>query len=240
MFAALTLLAVYVALGLPAAIVGIPWALITGDSSPVYRWAMSIVRTGLRAARIHVESEWRTQLDSRRKYLFFSNHLSNLDPPVLFPLLPGRTSVFIKRSLLRIPILGYGMKLVGFIPVDRDGTVESAKQSVDAAVSELAKGVHIASFIEGTRSPDGRLLPFKKGPFYLAMESCAPVVPVTIRGTEKLMRKGSLKVHPGSVRVIFHPPLEPANYATREDLMLAAREAIQSGFEHPNEGPAQA
>lgn len=230
MFAALTLLTVYIALGLPAAAVGIPWALVTGDISPVYRWAMSIVRIGLRAARIRVQPEWRAPLDPARKYLFFSNHLSNLDPPVLFPLLPGRTSVFIKRSLLRIPILGYGMKLVGFIPVDRDGTVESARQSVDRAVAEMARGVHLTSFVEGTRSPDGRLLPFKKGPFYLAMESCAPVVPVTIRGTEKLMRKGSLKVHPGTVRVIFHPPLDPANFASREDLMLAVRNAIQSGL----------
>lgn len=228
MFVVLLLLAIYVALGLPAAILGIPWALVTGDISPAYRWAMTIVRIGLRAARIHVQVEWRAPLDPARKYLFFSNHLSNLDPPVLFPLLPGRTSVFIKRSLLRIPVLGYAMKLAGFIPVYRDGTVESAKQSVDIAVNELKRGVHITSFIEGTRSPDGRLLPFKKGPFYLAMESGAPVVPVTIRGTERLMRKGSLRVHSGTVSVIFHAPLDPKNYATREELMEAVRASILS------------
>jgi 1-acyl-sn-glycerol-3-phosphate acyltransferase len=229
MFTALTLLAVWLALGIPVAIFGIPWTLTTGDISLVYRCAMTIVRTGLRAARIRVETEWRAPLDPEKKYLFFSNHLSNLDPPVLLPLLPGRTSIFIKRSLMKIPVLGYAMKLADFIPVDRDGRVESAKQSVESAVSVLARGVHVTSFVEGTRSPDGRLLPFKKGPFYLAMESGAPIVPITIRGTEKLMRQGSLKVYPGTVRVIFHPPLEPKDYATREELMAAVREAIQSG-----------
>lgn len=229
MFAALTLLAVYLTLGIPVAVVGIPWTLLTGDVSFVYRSAMAVVRAGLRAAGIRVEPEWRAPLNPARKYLFFSNHLSNLDPPVLLPLLPGRTSIFIKKSLLRIPILGYGMKLVHFIPVDRDGSVEGAKQSVEAAVRTLAAGVHVTSFVEGTRSPDGRLLPFKKGPFYLAMESGAPVVPVTIQGTEKLMRKGSLRIYPGTVRVIFHAPIEPKQYASREELMVAVRDAIQAG-----------
>jgi 1-acyl-sn-glycerol-3-phosphate acyltransferase len=226
MIRALTLLTVYIALGLPVAIVGIPWALVTGDIKPAYRMGIAVAAFGLRVAGIRVGAEWRAQLDPAKKYLFFSNHLSNLDPPALIPLLPGRTSIFIKRSLLRIPLLGYGMKLAGFIPVRREGTVEGAKENVDRAAAEMKRGVHITSFVEGTRSPDGRLLPFKKGPFYLAMETCAPVVPVTIRGTEKLMPKGSLKVRPGTVRIIFHPPLDPANYATREDLMEAVRASI--------------
>lgn len=231
MFAALMLLAVYLALGIPAAIFGIPWMLVTGDVSLVYRCAMSILRIGLRVAGVHVAVEWQEPLDPAKTYLFFSNHLSNLDPPVLLPLLPGRTSVFIKRSLMRIPALGYGMKLANFIPVDRDGRKESAQQSVMAAVRVLGVGVHVTSFVEGTRSPDGRLLPFKKGPFYLAMESGAPVIPVTIAGTEKLMRKGSLKVYPGTVRVIFHAPVESKDYATREDLLSAVRAAIESGLD---------
>lgn len=231
MFAALTLLFVYVVLGIPVAIVGIPWALITGEVSFVYHAALAVARAGLRVAGIRIEVKWRAPLDPKKTYLFFSNHLSNLDPPLLLPLLPGRTSVFIKRSLLKVPVLGYGMKLVNFIPVDRDGSVEGAKQSVEAAVSTLAAGVNVTSFVEGTRSTDGKLLPFKKGPFYLAMESGAPVVPVTITGTEKLMPKGSLKVHPGTARVIFHEPIEPKDYASREELMAAVQGAIESGLD---------
>jgi 1-acyl-sn-glycerol-3-phosphate acyltransferase len=228
MFSALTLLAVYLVLGVPVAIVGIPWTLVSSDVSFVYRSALTVARIGLRAARIRVEVEWQEPLDPGKTYLFFSNHLSNLDPPILLPLLPGRTSVFIKRSLLKIPVLGYGMKLAGFIPVDRDGSVESAKQSVETAAAVLASGINVTSFVEGTRSPDGKLLPFKKGPFYLAMESGAPVVPVTIVGTGKLMVKGSLKVNPGTARVIFHAPIAPQDYVTREELMSAVREAIES------------
>jgi 1-acyl-sn-glycerol-3-phosphate acyltransferase len=230
MFRALALLTIYVALGLPAAIVGIPWAIVTGNIAPAYRMGIAIAAFGLRVVGIRVEAELAASLDPATKYLFFSNHLSNLDPPALIPLLPGRTSIFIKRSLLRIPVLGYGMKLAGFIPVSREGTVEGAKQSVDRAAVEMARGVHITSFVEGTRSRDGRLLPFKKGPFYLAMETCAPVVPVTIRGTGELMPKGSLRIRPGAVRVVFHPPLDPAQYGTREDLMEAVRASIASGL----------
>jgi 1-acyl-sn-glycerol-3-phosphate acyltransferase len=231
MFAALTLLVVYIVLGIPVAIVGIPWTVITGDVSFIYGAALAVARMGLRVVGIRVEVQWRAPLDPNKAYLFFSNHLSNLDPSVLLPLLPGRTSVFIKRSLLKVPLLGYGMKLASFIPVDRDGSIEGAKQSVETAVQVLASGVNVTSFVEGTRSPDGALLPFKKGPFYLAMESRAPVVPITIAGTDKLMPKGSLKVHPGKARVIFHDPIDPKNYASREDLMAAVRAAIESGLE---------
>ncbi len=231
MFVALTLLVVYMVLGIPVALVGIPWTVVSGNVSFIYHASLGIVRIGLRVVRVRVEAEWRAPLDEKRTYLFFSNHVSNLDPQVLLPLLPRRTSVFIKRSLLKVPVLGYGMKLAGFIPVDRDGSVEGAKQSVEAAVRVLASGVNVTSFVEGTRSPDGKLLPFKKGPFYLAMESGAPVIPVTIMGTAKLMPKGSLKVHPGTVRVIFHAPIEPRDYATREELMEAVRRAIESGLD---------
>jgi 1-acyl-sn-glycerol-3-phosphate acyltransferase len=195
---------------------------------------MAVVRIGLRVVGVRAIAEWRAPLVPGRAYLFFSNHISNLDPPVLLPLLPGRTSIFLKRSLMKIPVLGYGMRLVDFIPVDRDGSVEGAKQSVEAAARVLAKGVSVASFVEGTRSTDGQLLPFKKGPFYLAMETGAPIVPITILGTEKLMPKGSLKIRSGSARVIFHDPIEPGNYATREELMEAVRSAIESGLAASN------
>jgi 1-acyl-sn-glycerol-3-phosphate acyltransferase len=230
MLPALTLLFVYTVLGLPAALVGLPWAVISSDISLVYRWAMWIAHAGLRAAGIRIEVVRRESLDPGRHYIFLSNHVSNLDPPVLLPLLPGRTAVFIKRSLTKLPILGYAMKLGNFIPVDRDGRVESAKESVTFAARVLASGVHITSFVEGTRSRDGRLLPFKKGPFYLAMETGAPVVPVSIWGTETMMKKGSLRIYPSTAHVTFHAPLLPNNYATREDLMAAVRGAIESGL----------
>lgn len=230
MLPALILLFVYTVLGVPAALVGIPLTVISGDISVVYRWAMWIMHAGLQAAGIRIEVVRRASLDPKKHYIFLSNHVSNLDPPVLLPLLPGRTSVFIKRSLTKLPVLGYGMKLGDFIPVDRDGRVESAKDSVTFAARVLASGVHITSFVEGTRSRDGRLLPFKKGPFYLAMETGAPVVPVSIWGTEAMMKKGSMRIYPGAAHVTFHAPLDPKEYATREDLMAAVKSAVESGL----------
>lgn len=230
MLTSLTLLVIFVGLGLPAALVCIPWALVTGDVGPLYKSSMWVVRTGLRLAGIVVRVEGLERIPAHTACIFMANHVSNLDPPSLLPLIPGRTSVFIKRSLMKIPVLGYGMKLGEFVPVDRDGRMESAIESARTARQALQNGMHITSFVEGTRSGDGRLQPFKKGPFYLAMETGAPCIPVSIHGTESMMAKGSLWIRRGTAHVIFHAPLHPAQFATREDLMEALRTAIASGL----------
>jgi 1-acyl-sn-glycerol-3-phosphate acyltransferase len=131
---------------------------------------------------------------------------------------------------MRIPALGYGMKLGEFIPVDRSGSAAGAKESVAAARRVLDKGIHITTFVEGTRSKDGRLLPFKKGPFYLAMETGAPCIPVSLFGTESMMAKGSVRIRPGTAHLIFHDPVYPVDFATREELLIAVRTAIASGL----------
>jgi 1-acyl-sn-glycerol-3-phosphate acyltransferase len=230
MFASLTLLATIVILGIPAALVCIPWAVVTGNATPLYNASLSIVRLGFRLARIRVEVEGKERVPAHTACIFMANHVSNLDPPALFPRLPGRTSAFLKRSLMKIPVLGYGMKLGEFVPVDREGKVESAIESVATARRVLEKGLHITTFVEGTRSRDGRLLPFKKGPFYLAMETGAPVVPISIYGTETMMRKGSVRIRPGTAHIVFHEAIDPHAFAGRDELMAAVRAAIASGL----------
>jgi len=230
MIASLLLLFTFIVLGLPVAVVCIPWRLITGNVMPLYRGSCFIVRSGLWLAGIRVEVLGLEQVPSGVACIFMSNHVSNLDPPILIPLIPGRTSVFLKRSLMKIPVLGYGMRLAEFVPVDRGGNVEAAQESTEKAKSALAKGLHITTFVEGTRSRDGRLLPFKKGPFFLAVESGAPCIPISISGTETMMRKGSLRIRPGSARVVFHQPVLPASFADRDQLMAAVRESIASGL----------
>jgi 1-acyl-sn-glycerol-3-phosphate acyltransferase len=126
--------------------------------------------------------------------------------------------------------VGYGFKLGEFIPVDRSGSAAGAQESVAAAKQLLAKGIHITTFVEGTRSKDGRMLPFKKGPFYLAMETGAPCIPVSIYGTETMMAKGSLRIRPGTAHIVFHAPIYPSGFANREDLLQAVRAAIASGL----------
>jgi 1-acyl-sn-glycerol-3-phosphate acyltransferase len=230
MIASLTVLATILVLGAPAALVLIPWAMITGNATPLYNVSIRIVRLGLWLARIRVVTAGLQLVPARTACIFMSNHVSNLDPPALLPRIPGRTSAFIKRSLTGIPVFGYALKLGDFVPVDRDGRVESAQEGVASARRVLEKGIHLTTFVEGTRSPDGRMLPFKKGPFYLAMETGAPCVPVSIHGTETMMAKGSLRIRPGTAHIAFHAPLQPRDFATREDLMGAVREAIASGL----------
>jgi 1-acyl-sn-glycerol-3-phosphate acyltransferase len=218
-----------VALSIPSAVIFIPLAMITGNIMPLYRVGCLIARAGLWAAGVRVEVVGRERVPATA-CIFMANHVSNLDPPVLIPMIPGRISSFLKRSLMKLPALGYAMKLAEFIPVERFGSAANAKRSVDAAKAVLAKGIHITTFVEGTRSKDGRMLPFKKGPFYLAMESGSPCIPVSIYGTETMMAKGSAGIHPGTAHIVFHQPIIPGDYATREQLSQAVRAAINSGL----------
>jgi 1-acyl-sn-glycerol-3-phosphate acyltransferase len=230
MISTVLLLATFVTLGIPGAILFLPWSIITGNVLPLYNAAQMIVRTGYFLARIRVEVKGRELVPANTACIFMANHVSNLDPPALIPNIPGRTSAFVKNSLMRIPVFGWALRLGEFIPVDRTGSKESAQESIACARQVLGKGVHITTFVEGTRSKDGRLLPFKKGPFYLAMETGAPCIPVSIWGTETMMSKGSLRIRPGRAHVTFHAPIFPGGFATREDLMVAVRVAIASGL----------
>jgi len=230
MISSLLLLSTIILLGAPSAVIFIPWAIITRNVLPLYNVTQMIVRIGYFLARIRVEVTGRDLVPPNTACIFMANHVSNLDPPALLPSIPGRTSAFLKRSLMSIPVLGWGFQLGEFIPVDRDGRKESAQRSIEEARRILAKGVHITTFVEGTRSKDGRLLPFKKGPFYLAMAAGAPCIPVSIWGTETLMAKGSVRIKPGTAHITFHAPLIPGDYRTREDLMAAVRAAIASGL----------
>jgi 1-acyl-sn-glycerol-3-phosphate acyltransferase len=225
----LFLILVWTVLAVPAAMFVFPWTLITRDTALLFRVGFWITRAGLPLAGIHVQVRGREHLP-RGAAIVMANHVSNLDPPVLIPLMPPRMVIYLKASLMRIPVLGYAMRLAGFIPVTRDGTVESARASSTEARRALEQKRCVVVFPEGTRSRDGALLPFKKGPFFLAMESGAPVVPVSIAGTRALLSKGSLNLRRGTVAVTFHPPLQPGDYTSKEELMDAVRRAMESAM----------
>jgi len=226
MFATLKMLFVYLTLGSVAGVVGIPYTLLVGDISLLYRVAMWIANAGVRAAGIRIEVTGLENVPVGRPCIFMSNHVSNLDPPVVIPKLPGRSSVLLKSELMNIPILGRAMKMGQFVPVERGGKRDAAQASVKAAGEALQSGLNILVFPEGTRSKDGRVSTFKKGPFYLAMETQAPVVPIAISGTQLMMRKGSAAILPGVARMQFLPVIEPSQFESREELLRAVREEI--------------
>src|SRR5438067_1751254 len=226
MFALLKMLFVYVTRGGLAGVVGIPYSLIIGNLRLLYRVGMGIARLGVRAAGVHVEVSGREHVPAGMSCMFLANHVSNLDPPILFPALPGQASVMLKKELMRIPVLGTAMRMARFVPVDRGGSREAAQASVAGAAEAIRSGLHFLIFPEGTRSRDGRLSTFKRGPFYLAMETGTPVIPTAISGTQRLMRKGSARIYPGVVQVRMLEPIWPAEFETREELMRAVRAAI--------------
>jgi 1-acyl-sn-glycerol-3-phosphate acyltransferase len=208
---------------------GILHAFVTNDISWLYWKAMQIAGFGLRLVGVRIDVQGRDRFDPKGTYIYMFNHVSNLDPPLVIPLLPRRTSVLLKKELMRIPILSRAMKMASFVPVDRSNR-EAAISSIGRAVAVLRDGVNISIFPEGTRSRDGKLLPFKKGPFHLAMESGVDIIPVTIHGTEQMMPKGKNTIRPGVAHVIFHAPVSPKNYASREELTEAVRNAIESSL----------
>src|SRR5438270_9203412 len=199
------------------ALVGFPWTWITGSADVLYAIAMWIVRSGLRLAGIRVQVEGIEQIKPAETYIFMCNHVSSLDPPILLPALPRRTSVLVKKELFQVPVLGRAMRMGELVAVDRRNR-EAAVNSMREAEAVMSRGLNMTVFPEGTRSRDGRLLPFKKGPFYLAMDSGIPVVPITILGSESLMPKGSTLIHSGTVRLVLHPPISPKQFADKEQV----------------------
>ena len=220
-----------------AALIGFPATYIMGDVRVLYRLFMWGARAGVWLTGVRVEKVGLDRLDFNRSYIFMSNHVSNLDPPIQIPALPKRTSVMVKKELFKVPILGHAMHMGLLVPVDR-GNRDAGIEAVRAAKAVVEQGLNMTIYIEGHRSFDGKLLPFKKGPFYLAIECGVPVVPMTIVGTHYAWPKGRFSIKPGPVQVIFHAPIEPKDFGTREELMEKVRAVIESGLPEKYRGPS--
>jgi len=212
-----------------AALIGFPATFLMGNVRVLYRLFMWGARAGVWITGVRVETIGLDQLDRSRSYIFMTNHVSNLDPPIQIPLIPKRTSVMVKKELFKVPILGRAMRMGSLVPVDR-GNRDAGIEAVRAARSVIEQGLNMTIYVEGKRSFDGKLLPFKKGPFYLAVECGVPVVPVTIVGTHYTMPKARFAIKPGLAKVIFHPPIEPKDFGSRDCLMEKVRVVIESGL----------
>lgn len=211
------LVALAVLLGLPFLIL---WTWITGKPDFMYRLSMKFCRFAVRLLGVRVSV---TGLENipHGACIFAANHASNLDPVILLPAVPRRITIFAKKELFRIPILGVGMRAAGFIRVDRFG--RKATAGLATAVRHLKQGLSLSIFPEGTRSPDGRLRPFKKGAFAMAIEAGVYVVPVSIAGTQHLLRRGQWIVHSGEVTLRFGLAVDASAYTMQQRPELLAR-----------------
>jgi len=187
----------------PVAIIA---SLATGSGAPSYRVARFWVSLVLPCLGIRVKVKYLHPVPTDRPVVFASNHASQMDILALYKALPVEFRFIVKKELFNIPLLGLAMRTAGYISIDRSGG-RAAVSSIKMAARQLKEGASIVIFPEGTRSPDGRLRDFKEGGFMLAIKSGCPVVPVAIRGSSKVLKKGSLIAHPGTIEVILGKPI---------------------------------
>ncbi|MGA2361385.1 MAG: lysophospholipid acyltransferase family protein [Candidatus Aminicenantales bacterium] len=204
--------------------------MLTGTKDPLIRLGRWAVRAGCRFLGIRVQTSGLERLDPATPYVFMSNHLSFLDGPLLATAIPRPVRIILKKSVFRIPVLGIGMRHIGYVPVDRKGAKGGQKSIHRAAELMHEKGYSFLVFPEGTRSRDGRIQAFRRGGFFLALEGGAPIVPVTIKGTFDLMPKGQWHARKGVVQIDFHNPMPVTGFTaeTMGELMEGVRRAIVS------------
>jgi 1-acyl-sn-glycerol-3-phosphate acyltransferase len=199
-------------------------------------WSQAI----LTGAGIKVSTMTRGTLDPGRPYVFMANHVSAVDIFALYVSLPVRVRMIAKKQLGAIPLFGWAMRAGRFIFIDRQNPV-AARRSIDEAARRIRGGHSVLIFPEGTRSADGKLAPFKKGGFHLAISSGASIVPVAIRGAHEAMRKGSMLLYAHPVSVEIGEPIPTANLtnADREALHRKVRSTIYEMLEEPDGKPEQ-
>lgn len=208
--AAVRSVAAYIAVSLyvlVAAPIGMALALTFRWKSILYvlgHWGVSL---GASLAGIRTRVIGREHLDPLQAVVFCCNHQSNIDPPILFQALHPRLHILFKRELTKLPLLGRAFQIGGFVPIDRHSR-EHSMAAIEQAAESLRQGNSFLTFPEGTRSRTGDLLPFKRGPFLMALKAQVPLVPVAISGGTASMRKGSPIVRPTLVTVQIGKPVE--------------------------------
>jgi 1-acyl-sn-glycerol-3-phosphate acyltransferase len=168
--------------------------------------------------------------ETNEVFVVMSNHRSLYDIPLIFESFPRTLRMVAKTELFRVPIWGRAMREAGFIELDRNNRAR-AKQGIDVAKSRLEQGINVWIAPEGTRTRSGELGPFKGGGFRLALNTGLRILPVGIRGTEKILPADGALVNRGaSVELEFGEPVDPARYGERGriDLMNAVRASIET------------
>ena len=205
---------------------------IVPDKNVTWRFVKQQTRNLARLCGVRVRVHGLEHL-GEGPYVFTPNHQSHFDIPALLGYLPGNNRFAAKKELFREPVLGMVLRTLGMIPVDRDNPMEAVTR-----LNRLKQeGFSAIVFPEGTRSRDGRLLPFKKGAFVAAIELDVPVVPVVCKGTQTVMPKGGyLSIVPGDVDLIVLEPIptDRLGYEDRDRLRDLVRDRIAAELTRPS------
>jgi 1-acyl-sn-glycerol-3-phosphate acyltransferase len=169
-----------------------------------------------------------TKIEPGKRYIIMSNHRSHYDIPLMTLTMPGSVRMLTKKEFFKYPIWGRGLKHGEFISIDRSN-FEQAKKDLAAARAKMESGVVLWIAPEGTRSRTGRLGPFKKGGFVMAIESGATIIPVGIQGTENVLKPKTTEVFlDKDVTITIGNPIEASRYTMeeRDQLVAEVRNAI--------------
>jgi 1-acyl-sn-glycerol-3-phosphate acyltransferase len=201
-------------------------AWITGNPDFLYRAGLSGAYAVGRLVGLQIKIEGREKIP-QGTCLFLANHTSFVDALPIMWAIPRRVGVLLKKSLFSIPIVGWAFRLAKFVPVER-GDKESGIAAVDLAAERMKQGMSFLAYPEGTRSYDGRLLPFKKGVFIVAINAQTQIVPMVMTNGHRIAPKGSLGITPGQVIVRFGDPIDASGYTIdrRAELAQRVREAM--------------
>ena len=187
----------------------------------------------LKICGVQLNVEGTDNLDPGQHYVYISNHASQFDIPAIIAGIPDKIRIIYKKELEKIPIFGWALKYNKiYISIDRKHG-QSAIQSLEEAAEKIKKGESVLLFAEGTRSPDGNLQPFKRGPFKLAILSGVPVVPVTIVGSHKILPKNSLRIRSGTITIKISEPIYSKGELGKEseiDLLNRVHTAIKNNL----------
>jgi 1-acyl-sn-glycerol-3-phosphate acyltransferase len=229
--------------------VSLPVMVVTGSGDlPIWFGRYAWSRLGLWLSGASVEVVRPIPALPRGPVVFASNHESVLDIWVLFATLPRGFRFIAKQELFRLPVFGWYLSLGGHIPVDRSNRARSI-ESLRRAGAAVRGGTSLVVFPEGTRSRDGRVHPFKKGPFAVAKEAGVPVIPIAISGSGAVTPSKVIAVHPGAIRVAAGDPVDPGAFPDKEALLAEVRRRIVDlhrslgglgGVEGPTSGAGEA
>ncbi len=166
-----------------------------------------------------------------RSYILMSNHQSHVDVWALIGYAPLQLRWVMKMELRKVPIFGIACERMGHIYIDRSDS-QKARDELAVIRKRFERGSSVVFFPEGTRSPEGALLPFKKGGFVMALQHDVPILPVTINGSRHVLPKDTLDLMPGTIEIVFHPPVAMEGYSleSKELLMDRVRDIIQYGL----------
>jgi len=227
-------------------LIGTPVTLLTLINP---RWSNLLVHGGklwsrllLAAAGARVTVRGAEHLRRHDPCLFIANHQSVVDVWVMLTVVPPNTRFVAKRELFRVPVLGWALAATGCIPIDRSNRARAIR-SLRQAGERIRAGRSVVLFPEGSRSRDGRLAPFKKGAFHLALQAGVPVVPVAIVGSFDVDPPGTVRVTPGPVEVFIEPPIEVTRFLPEDHdgLLEEVRRVIERRFsDAASDGPGRA